>query len=441
MEAKEEREVKNDDKTSVKYDSEMTSDKFFAAILSNLLTARLFFEFILPKRLLRRLDMATLDYLQPRLVAPDGKEHIGDFFFKVKFRARRGREFGSAIFVIVLEHKFEDELYVSIQLLRYTANLLGVMRANRKFFADENGLLPTPYSIVFSQEWQNRKTYFLRDVLRWVPGLRKTVPNFWYQHFRISEKKLEAIRECEPLLGLFLYLERLARKTTCEPKEERKEIAGFTYRCLTQVEKDPRIQDGTVACAKYLQYIRTFRPETPTTKDVLTEIEENTGMPMNFSSAFSLDEFTATVLPTFYESYRAAYDAAVSERDTFARKYDVVVNERDTFARKYDAVASERDAVASERDAVASERDAVASERDAVANERDALARMFRKQLLNCLTSTYKIAPSDEIYQKVASVNDSQTLERIQRACWNEDRDAAEIRKEIERIVADVPRD
>ena len=167
-----EQETKIDDKTSVKYDSEMTSDKFFAAILSNPVTARLFFEFILPKRLLRRLNLATLECMHPRLVAPDGREHIGDFFFKVKFKTRRGRDVGSAIFVIVLEHKFEDELLVSIQLLRYTANLLGVMSADRALFADENGKLPTPYPIVFSQEWQNRKTYYLRDVLNWVPGLR-----------------------------------------------------------------------------------------------------------------------------------------------------------------------------------------------------------------------------------------------------------------------------
>jgi len=386
----EEREVKNNDETSVIYDSEMTSDKFFAAILANLITARLFFEYVLSKRLLRRLDLSTLEHLQPRLVAPDGKEHIGDFFFKAKYRTRRGKDCGGAVFVIVLEHKFEDELYVSIQLLRYTANLLGVMRANRNLFADQNGRLPTPYPIVFSQDWQRRKTYFLRDVLSWIPGLRKTVPNFWYQHFRISEKKLESIRECEPLLGFFLYLERLARKKVCEPNEEREQLADFVYRCSTRAGNDPRMQDGTAACSKYLRYIRTFRPDTPSDEDVLTKIEERTGTPMNFLNSGDQTEFLATVFPTAYKRYCDIYDAKAKECDIAMR-------------------------------------------------ERDALVRSCRKRLLYDLTSKYNVDPSDDVCQKIASVSDCQTLDRIQDVLWNEEQSYAEIRREIEEIIANVP--
>jgi len=122
---------------------EMTHDKFAYVVWSNPFVAKLFMERYLAPEILREIDVDSLELIPTRHTSKKGRDSIGDIYYKFRFKSgKRG------VFVVVVEHKARYARFVSIQILRYEADVLDYMSQNLKLFADENGLLPTPCSIL-----------------------------------------------------------------------------------------------------------------------------------------------------------------------------------------------------------------------------------------------------------------------------------------------------
>ncbi len=270
----------NDDKKEpVSLYAVMTNDKYFADVVANVINARLFFRIVLPPQILDQLDMSTLRTMRARDVGADGIEKIGDVFFVVDMKERPGLVCRRAAFVIATEHKTKDEKYVPIQLLGYVSALLDVMSSDPETFADENGLLPTPYVVVFSQDARQKKQPAqLNDVLWTLPGLEGTVPNFEYQTVYASEIPLDVIRECEPAMRTFLYLMQIANKKHTD--EEDAELAATFRRILEESPSDERLRQCACASINYFLHIQPKRPGMLTLPELRKEIEKQKGKPM-----------------------------------------------------------------------------------------------------------------------------------------------------------------
>ncbi len=258
----------------------MTNDKYFIDVVAmNKATAELFFQMFLPPSVLESLDLSTLRTMNSRNVDADGIEKIGDVFFVVDMKDRGGQTSRRAAFVIVTEHKTKDEKRIAIQLLGYVSALLDVMASNSEVYADENGLLPTPYVLVFSQDEQpKRQPVRLRDVLWTLPGLEGTIPNFDYQTVYVNEIPLDVIRRCEPAMRTFLYLTQIANKK--HTSDEDAELASVFRQILEESPSDERLRQCARASLNYFVRLRQHRPGMLTLDGLRKEIEKQKGEPM-----------------------------------------------------------------------------------------------------------------------------------------------------------------
>jgi len=265
-------------KSASLYDA-MTNDRYFAVIVANEVTARLFFLMFLPLFVLEQLDLSTLKTMFTRDVDANGIESVGDIFFVVDVKDRAGKTRRRTVFVIAVEHKTEDDEYVSIQLLRYSSALLSRMNKNREFFADENGILPTPYVVVFSQD-ENPKEQpaLLGDILWALDGLERTVPNFDYQTIYATQISLDAIRKCEPVMRTFLYLTQIANKE--HTTEEDAELAETFRQILEAPVTDERAKQCAIASMRYFLQLQKRRPGILTFPELKKEMERRKGEPM-----------------------------------------------------------------------------------------------------------------------------------------------------------------
>ncbi len=301
----------------------MTNDKYFAVIVANEVTARLFFLMFLPLFILEQLDLATLKTMFTRDVDANGVESVGDIYFVVDVKNRVGKTRERAVFAIATEHKTDDDPFVSIQLLKYSSALLNRMRKNKDFFADENGRLPTPYVVVFSQdERPKERPVKLGDVLWTLEGLEGTVPNFDYQTIYASQISLDVIKKCEPVMRMFLHLTQIANKK--HTREEDVELAETFRQILEAPVDDERAKQCAIASMNYYKRLQQRRPGMPTLHELRKEIEKQKGEPMEDGlSVFFEKEFAEnrkqgmqiSIYNTIYGNLHAKYGKdSVSER-------------------------------------------------------------------------------------------------------------------------------
>ncbi len=257
----------------------MTNDKYFADFVANKLNTQTLFQMFLPKHILEELDLSTLRTVHTRDVGSDGVEKVGDMYFVVDMKNRVGRSSRRAVFVIAAEHKTKDDRRVAIQLLGYVSALLDRMNADPKSYEDENGLFPTPYVVVFSQdEHPKEQPVRLGDILWSLPGLEGTVPNFDYQTIYVNQIPLEVIRECEPAMRAFLYLTQIANKE--HTPEEDAELASTIRQILEASPSDERLSQCAYASLNYLLHLQKRRPGMPSLSELRKEIEKQKGEPM-----------------------------------------------------------------------------------------------------------------------------------------------------------------
>ncbi len=257
----------------------MTNDNFFADFVANKSNAQTWFQTFLPENVLEQIDLSTLRVIHTQDVDANGVKKVGDMYFVVDMKDRLGKARRRAVFVIAAEHKTKDEKRVAIQLLGYVSALLDRMNAEPESFEDENGLLPTPYVVVFSQDPRPKEQPArLSDILWTIPGLEGTVPNFDYQTIYASEIPIDVIRNCEPALRAFLYLTQIANKK--HSSEEDAELAATLRQLLDAPPSDERLRQCAYACLNYFLHLRKRRPGMPTLPELRKEMEKQKGEPM-----------------------------------------------------------------------------------------------------------------------------------------------------------------
>ncbi len=386
----------------------MTHDKFFTIMLIDKLTAQLLFKYTLDPDLLVQLDLSTLEIKRTRMLDAEGKECVGDLFFTVKFVDKKARKGRRAVFALIVEHKSDEGFYISIQLLGYVWAWLDYMKDHKEEYADEEGRLPVPYALVFSQDWRESSPKYLNDVTFCAPGCENTVPNFWYRCVRVRDLPFEEIRRCEPLLQGFLYLERLAKNKSVSQEQELDELAQI-FGDLCAMQLDARIRRGIVACFNYLAALKKFRPQTTTLGQLINKIEKREGKPMDVS-------FLEEAFPTQLKVYVADYQKKAEE------KYDLVVEERNQARERAEKAEEERNKVVEKCNKVVEERDKVVEERDKVVEkcnkvveERDRTIQKFKEYLLEQVSKKYEAQCRQTLTAKIQSAQSLDALFDIQR--------------------------
>jgi len=86
------------------------------------------------------------------------------------------------------------------------------------------------------------------------------------------------------------------------------------------------------------------------------------------------------------------------------------------------------------------ERDDIMDHLEYLRKDCERLMKSALSTMLKNLTFDHVIEPSEEIYQKIASVTDYQTFVSIHEVNINDDLSPAEKRKKIERIIAKAPK-
>ncbi len=250
-----------------------THDNYFAKMMADEKTARLFFELFLPKRILRSIDLESLRAAPTKFVDEKGAFCVGDMIYTVDMKRRKGKKTRRAVFVLVLEHKSEHEKYVSIQLLKYIAGVLDFMRADPEKYQDENGLLPSPYPIVFSQSKRSwKRVPYLNRILWAIKGLGSYMVRFKFQVIEASEISLEKIKKLEPVMRVFLYMERLAKREY--EKGENQELIDLFSDIILATTPDERLRQAVLASFGYLKYLQKGRPQMITVQELQDEIYE-----------------------------------------------------------------------------------------------------------------------------------------------------------------------
>ncbi len=391
-----------DDRTTVEkfiegsFGEKMTHDKFFARILVDRLSARLFLETTLKRRVLRELDLDTLQVKRTRMLDVDGRECVGDLFYTVELKRKRGRRGRRAVFALILEHKADDYVYVSIQLLGYVWAWLDYMKERPEEFADANGKLPTPYALVFSQDWNaTKKVPFLHRILYWLPKMRRTVPTFWFQHIRASELPIERIKRSEPLMRAFFQLEALARKRKSSGSEL-DEIADCFGNLWKIKNPDERISAGVQACMNYLSEIKATQPFAPTVRQVYERVRERQGVKMDVLSQFT-EWFPDVIAPV------------LAQRDEAEARY------QESEAGRLEERAGRLEERAGR----------LASEAERVAERQSFRQRIFKKFQME-----YQREISDSLREKLERIDSLYALTNLYEALWK-----AENLERFERLV------
>jgi len=127
--------------------TEMKHDEFARIVWSNVFIAQLFIERYMAPEVVREIDLDSLELVPTHNTNVKGRNSIGDIYYKFRFKSgKRG------VLVVIIEHKSGYARFVAVQILRYEVDVLEHMITNFDHFADENGLLPTPYSILLCQK-------------------------------------------------------------------------------------------------------------------------------------------------------------------------------------------------------------------------------------------------------------------------------------------------
>ncbi len=276
-----------------------THDNYFAKMMSDEKTARLFFELFLPRKILRQIDLESLRAMPTKYVDERGNFRVGDMFYSIETKRRKGKKSRRAVFMLILEHKSDHERYVAIQLLDYIAGMLRFMSANPEEYQDENGFLPAPYAMVFSQAkkpW--KRVPYLRRILWTIRGFKRTIPNFIFPVVEASEIPLERIKKLEPVARVFLYMERLAKREY--EKGENQELIELFSDLFKASNRDERLRQAFYASIAYLRYLQKGRPHTMSMQELQNGIFGQDG----YDEYAILEEVFPNALERKYEQGR-----------------------------------------------------------------------------------------------------------------------------------------
>jgi hypothetical protein len=114
-------------------------DAFLKLLLDDPRSARDFFQHLLPKRLVRQLDMESLVPENASFVSPSLKTTFSDAVFSVRMKGGEGQ---TALVSILLEHKSHPDKWAAVQLLTYLAE--GYRRQVKNLRKQKKNSMPQP---------------------------------------------------------------------------------------------------------------------------------------------------------------------------------------------------------------------------------------------------------------------------------------------------------
>jgi len=388
------------------FGEKMTHDKFFMRFLVDRLSARVFLETTLKRSVLRELDLDTLQIKRTRMIDVDGRECVGDLFYTVELKRKKGRRGRRAVFALILEHKSDDYVYVSIQLLGYVWAWLDYMKERRDEFADEDGNLPTPYAMVFSQEWKGKapeRIPYLHRILFWLPKMRKTVPTFWFQFVRASDIPISRIKRCEPLMRAFFYLQAFARKKKGNGSEL-DEIADCFENLWKIKNPDERIIAGVQACMNYLTEIKPTQPLAPTVRQVYNRVRERQGMKMDALSQFT-EWFPDIITPVLVQRD----EAETRRQEAETRRQEAEVRRQEAETRRQEAETRRQEAETRRQEAETRRQEAETRRQEAEAL-REAERRSFRRKICEKVQKKFQCEIPISLSEKLGRIDDHNAL-------------------------------
>ncbi len=301
----------------------VTHDQFVYLFWSNLVFARSFFRIALDPAVLNEINLDSLELAPTRKPSLDGVDSIGDVFYKFRFKSGK-----IGAFVVTMEHKAWYDRYVSIQMLRYEVDVLEYMKENAKDFADEEGRLPAPYSILLCQ----KDCPQLDDVLTRCGGVDHG-PHMRFQKVNFNDVPFEKL-EGEPFLQTAFALSRFANYV--DKKKHKSELLDI-FRPIVKLnpEKTENWRYFFTAALNYTTWLmRGTKFNARKFKYELLEISEdfmNCVMNKKLFSEFFYDElapYREEIAESKKEAAESKKEAAESKKEATESKKEAAESER-----------------------------------------------------------------------------------------------------------------
>ena len=177
-------------------------DAFFKKMMGQINIAKMILRTILPAKILRFIDLETLQEVNTNFVSEELKEVFSDVIYIVKLKNGK-----NAFITFLLEHKSFPDIFSSVQILYYLAT--GYYKQYK-----ENRKLQIIIPIIFYHGKQKWEFVSLEDIFKEVPEeLKKYIPSFdtlFVDLANFSDEQLEALENS--LIAAVLLLQKYALK-------------------------------------------------------------------------------------------------------------------------------------------------------------------------------------------------------------------------------------
>jgi len=175
-------------------------DAFFKKMMGQVRIAKMILRTILPAKILKLIDLETLQEINTNFVSEELKEVFSDVIYIVKLKNGK-----NAFITFLLEHKSFPDIFSSVQVLYYLAS--GYYKQYK-----ENRKLQIIIPIVFYHGKQKWEFVNLEDIFEEVPEeLKKYIPSFdtlFIDLASFSDDQLDALENS--LIAAVLMLQKYA---------------------------------------------------------------------------------------------------------------------------------------------------------------------------------------------------------------------------------------
>ncbi|MEM7184192.1 MAG: Rpn family recombination-promoting nuclease/putative transposase [Spirochaetota bacterium] len=183
-------------------------DEFFKLLFREVKNAASYFQNNFPKKLLAKMDFATLKLEDGTFVDERLQEKFSDILYSSKIQGKTGYIY------ILLDHKSQPDKYTALQLLKYKISIWERHLDNHK----TRGNLPFVFPVVLyhgAEKWRYGNN--LKEIVENVEGLEIYIPDYTFalhdlSHFSDEEIKGEVVLQIGIHLLKNIYSEDLPEK-------------------------------------------------------------------------------------------------------------------------------------------------------------------------------------------------------------------------------------
>jgi len=185
-------------------------DKLFRENYGDLDNARSLISNAMPERVLKLMDLSTLEICKDSFIEEDLSDYYSDMLYRVKFKDGKKFKDGNAGSVYVLfEHKSYYDKYVHLQLLEY---MIKIWRLHIKQNKKKSAGLPIVIPLLIChgrRKWPEGTVQFTSLLTGPVEELSGYIPDFGfelYDLFRFSDDQIKGTIMNRVVMLLFKYV-------------------------------------------------------------------------------------------------------------------------------------------------------------------------------------------------------------------------------------------